>query len=65
MRISGSINSKTIRTYSVEYESQEVPDSCFDGLSRGEIGFTYIRQMFEKYHDLPKFAFLNALAAHE
>lgn len=52
-------------TYAVEYDQRDVPDSCFDGMSRGEIGLDYIKQMWEAYDSQPKFAFLNALAAHE
>ena len=53
------------RTYNVEYHDDEVPDSCFDGRSRGEIGLEYISQMWDAYESVPKFAYLNALAAHE
>jgi hypothetical protein len=63
-RIHGKVNSD-IPTWNIEYDTVEVPDSCFGGISRGEIGLSYITQMFEQYPDVPKFAFINALAAHE
>ena len=53
------------RTYNVEYNDDEVPDSCFDGKSRGDISLEYVSQMWEAYDSVPKFAYLNALAAHE
>lgn len=65
IRIHGKQNSRSTRTFGIEYEERGVPNSCFGGFSRGEIGLTYIEQMFEQYPDLPKFAFINALAAHE
>ena len=58
------MNSK-IATWGVEYDTKEVPDTCFDGRSRGEISLEYIEQIWNAYDTLPKFAFLNALAAHE
>lgn len=63
IRLRGEVNSKTVRTFDVDYDDKET--SCFDGISRGEIAFTYISQMFDEYADMPKFAFVNALAAHE
>lgn len=62
------MNGKVIsqkRTYNVEYDEEEVPDACFDGKSRGEIGLEYISQMWDAYDSVPKFAYLNALAAHD
>ncbi len=64
LKINGKVNSQK-RTYNVDYDEEEVPDSCFDGKSRGEIGLEYIRQMWDAYDSVPKFAYLNALAAHE
>ena len=64
IKANGKVNSKT-HTYSVEYDTREVPDYCFDGKSRGEIGLEFIEQMWDAYNDTPKFAFLNALAAHD
>lgn len=59
----GKVNSG-LSTYAVEYDGKTVLDSCFDGRSRGQIGLEYIAQMWDAYSQ-PKFAFLNALAAHE
>ena len=60
------INDPRFSTYSVEFDSKDIPDSCFDGKSRGEIGtLEYITQIWDAYDSRPKFAFLNALAAHE
>lgn len=54
-----------LKTWAVEYDSKTVPDTCFDGKSRGEIGLEFISQMWDAYDSRPKFAFLNALAAHD
>ena len=62
--VNNGIIDPQFKTYSVEYDVEEIPDSCFDGKSRGEIGLGYISQIWDAY-DQPKFAFLNALAAHE
>lgn len=59
------INDPRFSTYSVEFDSKDIPDSCFDGKSRGEISLEYITQIWDAYDSQPKFAFLNALAAHE
>ncbi len=64
LKVNGKVNSQ-MKTWSVEYDGKEVPDTCFDGKSRGEIGLEYISQMWDAYDSSPKFAFLNALAAHE
>ena len=63
LKINGKVNSG-LKTWAVEFGSKEVPDTCFDGKSRGEIGLEFISQMWDAYQS-PKFAFLNALAAHE
>ena len=63
LKANGRVNSGE-PTWSVEYDDKDVPDTCFDGKSRGEIGLEFISQMWDAYSQ-PKFAFLNALAAHE
>jgi hypothetical protein len=44
------------------------PEPCLDGAKRGiekqTLGLEQIRQMWDSYHDIPKFAYLNAMAAH-
>lgn len=64
LKANGQVNSG-MRTYGVEYDDDEVPDSCFDGKSRGEIALEYLTQIWDEYDSIPKFAYLNALAAHE
>lgn len=62
--VNNDITDPRFKTYSVEYDNEVVPNSCFDGRSRGEIGLEFISQIWDA-DDQPKFAFLNALAAHE
>jgi hypothetical protein len=64
LKANGKVNSG-MRTYNVEYDEDDMPDSCFDGKSRGEIALEYVAQMWDEYDSIPKFAYLNALAAHE
>lgn len=64
LKVQGQLISQ-VKTWAVEHDSKNVPDNCFDGRSRGEIGLEYITQMWDAYDTTPKFAFLNALAAHE
>jgi len=59
----GLLNSE--RLFGVEYDTKNIPDACFDGKSRGDIGLELISQMWDAYSARPKFAFLNALAAHD
>lgn len=63
LRANGKTNSDT-KTWAVEYDSDDVPETCFDGMSRGEMSLEFIRQMWDVYSE-PKFAFLNVLAAHD
>ncbi len=51
--------------YSVEYDTSTKPQPCVDGRSRQEFGFEYLRGIWQAYPNLPKFAYLNALAAHD
>ena len=64
LRANGKTNSE-IKTWAVEFDSDDMPETCFDGRSRGEMSLEFIRQMWDAYSDQPKFAFLNALAAHD
>ena len=64
MRVHDVIDPR-LQTWGVEFDTKLVPDTCFDGRSRGEIGLEYITQMWDAYDSRPKFAFLNALAAHD
>ena len=62
--VNGKVNSLT-KTWVVEYDGKGVRDSCFDGKSRAQIGLEFITQIWDEYTELPKFAFLNAMAAHD
>eukprot|EP00571_Detonula_confervacea_P000538 CAMPEP_0172318456 /NCGR_PEP_ID=MMETSP1058-20130122/34927_1 /TAXON_ID=83371 /ORGANISM="Detonula confervacea, Strain CCMP 353" /LENGTH=1694 /DNA_ID=CAMNT_0013033295 /DNA_START=295 /DNA_END=5379 /DNA_ORIENTATION=+ len=64
LKVNGKVNHQ-LKTYAVEYDGKEIPNTCFDGKSRGEIGLEIITQMWDEYDSSPKFAFLNALAAHD
>ena len=64
LRAHSQTNSDT-KTWAVEYDSDDVQETCFDGMSRGEMSLAFIRQMWDVYSEQPKFAFLNALAAHD
>lgn len=41
------------------------PEPCVDGRSMQQLAFEQITQMFDKYPDVPKLAFLNAISAHD
>ena len=49
----------------MDFDSEGVPETCFDGKSRGQVSLEFITQMWEVYENIPKFAYLNALAAHD
>jgi len=51
--------------YFVDHDTSKSPDPCIDGRSRQELGFEYIRGIWNAYPDTPKFAYLNSLAAHD
>ena len=42
------------RLFAAEYGSKNVPDTCFDGKSRGEISLEFISQIWDAY-SAPKF----------
>lgn len=46
-------------------ESSIHPKHCIDGKSKHEYAFDVIQGIFDSYHDIPKFAFLSAIAAHD
>ena len=37
----------------------------FDGPHKGQIALDHIEKMWNSYHDVPKFAFVNAISAHD
>jgi len=48
--------------------NEDIHDACIDGKKgqdKQKIPLDYIRQMWEAYNDVPKLAFLNAIAAHD
>lgn len=49
----GLINSE--RLFGVEYDTKNIPDTCFDSKSRGDIGLEFISQMWDAYSARPKF----------
>lgn len=49
----GLLNSE--RLFGVEYDTKNIPDACFDGKSRGDIGLELISQMWDAYSARPKF----------
>jgi hypothetical protein len=51
--------------YAVEHDTSSKPNPCVDGRSRQEFAFEYMRGMWGAYPGTPKFAYLNALAAHD
>jgi hypothetical protein len=54
--------------WSVEHDWSSSPKPCLNGgrsRSRQQIAFDHILQMWKQYEDVPKLAFLNALAAHD
>jgi len=57
--------SKEGSLYFVDHDTSKSPDPCIDGRSRQELGFEYIRGIWNAYPDTPKFAYLNSLAAHD
>jgi hypothetical protein len=48
-----------------EQDTATNPQPCVDGRSRQEFAFEYIKGIWNAYPDVPKFAFLNSLAAHD
>jgi hypothetical protein len=51
--------------YSIEHDTSKDPQPCIDGRARQELGFEYIRGIWNTYSESPKFAYFNALAAHD
>lgn len=51
--------------WSVDHDSAANPKPCVDGRSRQEFAFEFIKGMYNAYPDIPKFAYLNTLAAHD
>lgn len=52
--------------WSVEHDWSSNPKPCLNGgYSRQQLAFDHIFQLWKQYEDIPKLAFLNALAAHD
>jgi len=58
-------NNYTGSAWSIEHDTAKDPKPCIDGKSHQQIAFEYIRGMWDEHLDMPKFAYLNALAAHD
>lgn len=51
--------------WSVEHDTSSDPQPCIDGQSQQTFALRYLSQIWDAYPDVPKFAFLNAIAAHD
>jgi len=51
--------------WAVENDSASKPQPCVDGRSKHQFSLEYLQQIWRAYPDVPKFAYLNALAAHD
>jgi len=51
--------------WAVEFDKSSEPQPCIDGRPRQQIAFEYLIKMWSTYRDVPKVAYLNALAAHD
>lgn len=51
--------------WAVENDSASRPQPCVDGRSKQQFSLQYLQQIWRAYPDVPKFAYLNALAAHD
>ena len=59
----GAFTDKSL--WAIDHDSASKPKPCIDGRSRHQISHEYLIKIWDTYPDVPKFAYLNAIAAHD